>query len=687
MRVWIVERYHDYARWLLNLAIFLAPVAFHRGTVDVFNLFKLTILWTLGLAAVALWVIWSLERGVWVPRARIFWAAAAFLLACALATIFSENPPLSLVGLYHRYGGLLPFVLYGLVMLLVVGVHWEQPQNLAGIARASAAAVGVMTIYTLIQAAGFDWFEWTDPEGNVPDVPIGTMGNSNFAGGYLGIALPFLIFAASTGGRFLRPAYSVLSGLCLLAIWFTQTRGGMIAAGAGLAAMALAYRRRLPRWVLAGGAVVVALALGVAVMVVWHPGLDEPPAALAEIPTFRTDTFTIRAFYWAAALRMFADRPLLGLGLETYFANYPQYRLAEDGAALGLTITDKPHSIFLEYAAGAGALGIGAYLALVGIALWQGYRALDSFKGRSRLLLTTFLAVLVGYLAQGFFSIDVPPLAIMGWISLGGIAAIADPVVRRSRAAMREPDAEAPAVRRNGPLLWPIHLPVVLVAAVAMVIGTRPVRADAVVKSLEIAQQSGADDGSNERMLARAIRLNPLEPTYRARVGLLAEQRAADTDERQESETFLQQALESYEESLRMQPGNVYYMINHARVYQQWGERHDPAKFEEADAWWKRVVLHDPLDWEVHNGYALMLNSWANATGRLDVRTRAGQELEKVVRIRPSLVAGWLNLAKIYRALGDEERAEKALSQALELDPKNEEALSLQSSLSSASRD
>lgn len=700
MRDWILQRWQVYARVCLMAAVFLPPVIFDRRTVDVFNLLKVSVLWVAGLAAAALWIAWSAERGVWMPLIRLGYAAGAFLAASALATVFSDNPALSLVGLYHRYGGLLPFTLYAVIMVALVGLYWERPQDLKEIARASAAASVLMTAYVLIQAAGLDWIEWRDASGGPPEFPVGTMGNSNFAGGYLGTAVPFLVYTAAAAKRDItRTVLTALAGLDLLALWLTQTRGGMVAAAAGLALMAVLHRELLPRWVRRAALAVAAVLLVAVVAVLGNIGSSRTTGPLAQTKTFRTGTFVIRTYYWGTAWRIFADNPVLGTGLETYYANYPKYRLPRDGAELGLTITDKPHNIYLEYAANSGILGLGTYLALAGAGLWLGYRRCRRLGVRERALPAAFVSVLAGYLAQGFFSIDVPPLAVMGWIGLGGIAAFADPALlaareriaaeaegrprARNRKRARPGRAGMPRVARAGPTLWPLHAVLLAAIVTLAVVGVRPLLADAKAKTGQTSDIGKRPPDEVVAYYQEAIRLHPLEPAYRTLVGSIAERQAAEAKDPAEKRRLLERALSRYGQAYALQPGNVFYMMNIARIHTTWGESIDPARFVEADRWWRRAAVHDPTDWDVQNRYALMLNSWANmAKGDVAIRRRSAEQLEKVTRIRPDFVPAWINLGKIYRVLGEPARASAALRRALRLEPDNAEARSLLAEIS-----
>src|SRR6266851_10402564 len=525
MRTWILQRWLSYARVTLLIGLFLSPLIFLRTTIDVFNLVKISTLWIFGVFAVAIWAIWAAERGAWLPKLHLFWAAGAFLVAILLATVFSQDPGLSFLGLYHRYGGLLPFLLYAVIGLVIVGLYWERPDDLKEIPIAITGACLVMIPLVLWQATkiqctaqGPFCIPWRDSNGQPPSFPVGTMGNSNFAGGFFALAAPLFLYVVLTAKnlavKLLLAAGFILE---LLALWFTQTRGAFIAVGVSFVVAAFLYRDRLPRWLrLLALAATIAGAF-VALIVFVHPGMKQAPGFFSKAGAyspFRTGTFQDRSYYWITALRIFRHHPILGTGPDTYYANYPLFRLAKDGAKLGLTITDKPHNVFLEYASNAGILGIGTYLTLVGLALVYGYRRVRQLEGPARLLLVAFMTTLVAYLANQFFSIDVPPLAVMGWVALAGIAVLADPgavAAREAIAAARSsqgpkgmrkkkkvPGARSAApyggtrVLRQGQTRWLVHILAGVVALVAVAIGVRPFWADHLAHDGQQAQANQA---------------------------------------------------------------------------------------------------------------------------------------------------------------------------------------------------
>lgn len=667
---WILARFSLYARVCLLAALFLSPVVLDEGARDPFMLAKITVLWCLGVCALGLWVMWSAERRAWLPRARLGLAAVAFLAAAGLATATSQSPRLSLLGLHQRYGGLLPLLLYTSVMVCVLGLYWERPERLSEVAWAWVMASCALAGYVCLQAAGLDWVTWTDPaSGEAFEFPIGTMGNSNFAGAWLGMALPATIYVTVVARRqWQRAMLATLLCLQLLALWYTQTRGGMIAAAAGLAAMGYMHRDHLPRWATRAAVFAVALFTAVLVLVLWHPGSDRPPGPLAKIEALRTNTVDDRRYSWTTAWRIFLDHPVKGTGLDTYYANYPPHRLKADGAQLGLQVTDKPHNIYLEYASNAGILGVGAYLALVGLAVRYGIRRARQIEGPARLLVSSFVAVLVAYLAQAMFSIDVPPLAVMGWVALGAIAVLADPGVlaareRRALPPVEEENAEPGPVetvpggtpsgaRRSHRPRWAVHA-IVAVAVIALVnVGLRPLHAD-------VASRSGR--------LGKAMALHPLESGYPAQAGDFEQLLAQAAPGVAEKAGRLDRARSHYLRALRLKPRTIDYMTNLASVETTWSRSIDPARFADAERWWKRALAHDPTNVALAEVHDDIVAAQRRFVARLTAEANG----------RPDQALGWVAVGKGHLGLGETRRAAAAFRRALSLEPGNTEALAL----------
>lgn len=657
---WAQQRFGLYARAFLLAGVFSLPLSMGLGAFENFELQKVTVLWCLAVVAVALCLLWSASRRVWLPPTRVGMAGVAFVAAYGLATVFSQAPRLSLIGHAGRQGGFIPHVLYATVMILVIALYWERPERLKEIAWVAAVASGVLTVYLLLQAAVLDPLTWFDA-GSASGVGVvvrvfGTMGNPDFAGAYLAIVSPLLLFVALAARRRWRPLWVVLFGLELVAVWHTGSRGALLAVAAGLAAFGLLSRDRISARLKAAMAVGGLLAIVTLVGVLWHPGLDERPTRIGGLRVLDTETFVSRTYFWAAAGRIFLEHPIVGTGPETFYANYPPNRLAGDGVEYGRHLVDKPHNVLLEYASDSGALGLGSYLLVIGLSLWYGVRRCRRLTGRARLQLGAFVGALVAYLTQSFFLIDTPGLAATGWIMVGVIAAASDPAL----LARRRRDSEPSPVLANPRTGLPVRLTAGLLAGVGVVslvvVGTRPLRADV--------QASRGD-------FALASRMNPLQSAYPLRGGLEALAVARATPDRPGRLQLLETAREDLAKALRLQPDALDIMARTADMYSAWGELVDPGKFADSIRWWQRMVEHDPTDVE------LML-AFDRAKGGMRA---AMTQWEAAALARPDDPQGWLQVARGYVGLGEGAQAKPAVERALNLDAGNIEAMNLRAVL------
>jgi O-antigen ligase len=234
----------------------------------------------------------------------------------------------------------------------------------------------------------------------------GSVGDPNFYAQIMVVLIPLAI------DRFRHERSWWLRGLALyaaavtaLTIVFTYSRGGFVAM---VVAAALMFTRRPPRVPLS----ILALA---AVFILWPfvpaqytarvttifnliPGLGQADAA-AEV------SFRGRLSENAAAILMFQEHPITGVGLDNYKIIYQSYsrRLGLDDR-LELRA---PHSLYLQIASELGVVGLIIFgwilISLFG-GLIQAQRDLVRYgQGEQAHLVFAFLAGLVGYLAAAVF--------------------------------------------------------------------------------------------------------------------------------------------------------------------------------------------------------------------------------------------------------------------------------------------
>ena len=139
-------------------------------------------------------------------------------------------------------------------------------------------------------------------------------------------------------------------------------------------------------------------------------------------------TDSIRTTLWAAANRMIADAPLLGLGLGTFQDAYPLY-----ATQVLPYVMDKAHCDYLEFAAG---LGLPAAIAWWSAMAWMVVLCLRGVRVRHRHRLYPVLALgataLVGVHSSVDFSLQMPAVALLYATILGLGTAQALPSHHRS---------------------------------------------------------------------------------------------------------------------------------------------------------------------------------------------------------------------------------------------------------------
>lgn len=643
MSGWSAERFHEYGWACLLAGMLLTPVAVHLRSASPFTTPKVTVLLITTAGAVASWLAWSAERRRWLPPSRLAVVVVGFLIAFALATAASLSPLRSLVGDNERRAGLLSVILYVGLFVVTLGLSWEDPSRLRRLAVAASAAAGGVALSVLLQAAGVDRLLWSGPVpgGGRSNYPPGTLGHPMFSGAYLGITAPLVAYTMLTARSAVsRSMLGAIAGVVLVALWETQSRSGMVALAVGTAVMAFAARDRWPRWTAIVAAAAVAVAVVLFVLVAWHPRTEQAPDRLGGLQVLHTRSLQYRFAVWAAAGRAVLDRPLLGSGPETFYATFPRHRSPDPRWAV--LSDDKAHNIFLERAAEAGLVTASAYLALVALALLYGYRTVRASDQSARLLTAAFLGVLTGYLAQGLFSIDIPELASLGWVALGGLAALADPAVRRRRDRVQAVPAGASPGSPTGPAhpRWALHILIAAGLTVVVAWGLRPLRAD-------VAAAAG--------MPYTAARLNPLEPAHHMRGAALTKRLANASPYEGQKRQLLSAARADYLRALRLKPGDINLMVALAQLETAWGEDLDPSRFELAAGWWARVGQQEPA------------NPWRSDRGLADLQAakmRAVTRLDALSRLRVDDISTWHKLAAAYRALGDREGEDEALAGA-----------------------
>lgn len=238
--------------------------------------------------------------------------------------------------------------------------------------------------------------------GDVEGRLSGAFGNANETATALavGVALAGGLAVSLRGHPALQLATAIGVPACMLALFLTVSRGGIVALAAILVAgVFVAGPRR--------GTVLAAAALG-ALMAVVYFGSFAGQEAREHL--FQSDNGTGRTDIWRVGWRMVEANPALGVGAGNFQTSSVHY-LLEPGAIERVDfIVDEPkvaHNTYLGVLAELGVIGLALFLAIIAAAIASLWRAAQTFgAGGDRemdLLSRAVLIALVGFLTAAFF--------------------------------------------------------------------------------------------------------------------------------------------------------------------------------------------------------------------------------------------------------------------------------------------
>ena len=217
------------------------------------------------------------------------------------------------------------------------------------------------------------------------------------------LALSLCLCAGLSGRR--RILTWTATGVLGVTLYLTYSRGAwLLGLPVAFLAIAWCYRKRLRGWMVA-----VVLVVGVLAASNVLAGRAGTGGILEEI----------RVPVWQSTLRMIADHPWRGVGLDGFQVVYLRYMRVE---AWTEPLLHHPHNAWLDAAVRTGLPGLALYGALVGGTVWQLGRALPETNGVHRAVILGCLAGLLagamhGLVDSGYFLADLAwSLALVGGI-------------------------------------------------------------------------------------------------------------------------------------------------------------------------------------------------------------------------------------------------------------------------------
>jgi O-antigen ligase len=321
-------------------------------------------------------------------RPGLAYLLALFLVWSLLSQLWAEDPGTSLTATL-RYA--LNLAIFPIVFAVV-----QERSHAFWIVGAFAGGALVAALYGLA----------TPPDPNADlDRIAGTIGDPNqlaavlVAGGALAIGLAGVARAGSAW----RPLALSTGGVCLLATFFTLSRGGLIAMGCALGAGLLLAGRWRPR-----AALIAAVA---SLAAIGYFGSLASPAARDRV--VQSDGGTGRTDVWEVGWRMVEANPVTGIGAGNFEGTSVHYLLEPGAIQRDEFIVDTPrvaHNLYLQILSELGAVGLVLFSAIVLCALACALAAARQFARdadlRMELLARCLAIALVGLLAADFFISD-----------------------------------------------------------------------------------------------------------------------------------------------------------------------------------------------------------------------------------------------------------------------------------------
>ena len=339
---------------------------------------------------------------------KIFIILTFFTLSLLASALASDVPFTSFNGATGRRLG---FLTYLALSILLIGVAKYSTTSTKRFYLPILILSSIFVLYGFLQANGNDFIKWDNPYNSV----ILTFGNPNFASAMLAIFATVLI-----GGLFekdlqiyVKSAFILVAIAMLVLIKESDSRQGFITILIAVLIQLCFYlyfrSKALAGIFIAFSTIVVATV--VAAMLQIGPLTD----------LIYKRSVSVRGYYWRAALEMFQDYPLFGVGLDRYGDFFKEYREVNYPLNFGFEITStNAHNVPLQLLATGGIFVGVSYIILIAYITFCGFRLIKKATVENRNFAITLFSAWIAFQAQSIISIDNIGLTVWGWI-FGGL--------------------------------------------------------------------------------------------------------------------------------------------------------------------------------------------------------------------------------------------------------------------------
>jgi len=571
-----------------------------------------------------------------------------FLAFFLLSSITATNPLTAFLGLYDSW------ITSFLTFLVGFGFYVILINQIKTFAKAKELLLFILA-GALIACLSALW-QYFEQGGNLfPLEKIrisGVLGQPNYLGFYLVLVLPFSLGLIFNQKSFLlKIIFGFISFLITLTLILTSSRTAWLAVVLSAGTVLLITFLKIPKPKLISQlkknreALIIISLLGVISLFVFgSPFFLRIRESFQAIP--EQNTLLIRLYEWKGGLKVFQERPLLGVGPENLYYHYESHKdlwLNKIENEWFLEVHSL-RNIYLDFLAKIGFLGLLSFLCLTGFilrTLIQNFGELTTRKD-----FWVYFSVLSSFLILLFFGIGyflTPASFIIFWVIV---------FLVRLLTSEKQKSIEISLPENKNFLLNKILLGLIFLIIIFLGISTRAIMADYDVKK-------GLVYGGDQRIefLEKGVSLNPFYSVYKRALANSYLNSATEKIDKETSKITLknngqslaQRALSISEDAVRTDPYDPVNYTNLSILYFRLSslDRNYLEKALWATEKAREIEINSPEAWD---NAGLVLLDMGN-------RQKAKEYFEKAISLKNNYDASHFHLGETLRQLGRPEEA------------------------------
>jgi O-antigen ligase len=394
----------DFILW-----IFLAiPLFFLPSSRDVFNFPKAILLYALLAGALIHYFLSPKGEKVssLVNRRLINIALFGVSLLISASALFTDTALMrALFGYPNRSNGLLTYL--ALILLIWVASRMLISRRfLEKLQRNLFILIILFVSYSFLQYLDLDPVSWNNSYNRI----IGTLGNPNFSGAFLGIMGAVLIFYFFSTSKPIRFFYLALSICSVFLGWATESFQAVLIFAIGILILVLAYLKSRFSFKTVISSVTASVFIGI--ILIWSFFGQGPLGERLYQPTL-----VLRLEYWTVGIKTALANPFLGIGPDSYTEGWRLFRTPDFVKTYSESVSvDSAHNTLINFMAN---FGIPAFLFLLIIYLLIGINAFKLLFGRDQNTLIVKAIALTWLLLviQSLFSLEQIGLHVFQWVA------------------------------------------------------------------------------------------------------------------------------------------------------------------------------------------------------------------------------------------------------------------------------